>query len=103
MDCGPPITDMVTLPAVLSSRVQVDCFPGSKLKHAAEIINCVAVPNTQVTCVILSFGLNNRSSPPNYSHPKAEVMLRRARANFPQASIFVPLRNPRHEKGQHCP
>ena len=82
------------LPAVLSGDVQVDCYPGAKIKHATVIINSVAVPNLQVRCLILSFGLNNHGSPPAYSHPEADVMLRRARATFPRASVLVPLIDP---------
>ena len=81
------------LPPVLLDRVQVDCYPGARFTHAVDILNSVATPNLLVTQVILSFGLNNRTSPSAYAFPQADVMIRRARAVFPRASIAVPLIN----------
>ena len=81
------------LPLILREDVQVECYPGAKQCHAIAILGDFQPPAMQVSRVILSFGLYNRSTPIDLSIRQARAMFADAVAAFPFATVSVPLIN----------
>ena len=82
------------LPAIGSPHIQVDCYPGAKFCHAANILSSIRAPVGHVTRVILAFGLNNRSTPLDLTTRQIRDLYSRATTAFPSALILIPLINP---------
>ena len=49
-------------PPLADPNIQVDSYPGAKLVHATQILRKITNPVPEVSNVVLSFGINNRSS-----------------------------------------
>lgn len=82
------------LPLIKDPRIQVDCYPGANLSHAAHLIKNKTPTSDKVQKVILSFGLNNHKiSNPTHLKKDLHAMLRAAKDTFPQASIIIPTIN----------
>jgi len=81
----------------------VDCYPGSRLCHAIDILAGITTPFPEVTRVILAFGMSNRISPPHINYRQAGALFSVATKVFPAALIQFPLLNldyalPKHER-----
>lgn len=82
------------LPYIRDSRIQVDCYPGANLSHAAHLIKNKTPTSDIVQKVILSFGINNRKmNHPNQLGKDLQAMLKAARDTFPQGTIYIPIIN----------
>lgn len=77
-----------------NNKIQIDAYPGAKLKHAIYLLKYKTPTNNQVEKVILSFGLNDRD---NNDRGKIQelikTLLETATSTFPTALIRIPQIN----------
>ena len=87
-------SNLSRLPFVNHTKVQVDCFPGANLSHAAHLLKNNTPTNDKVEKLILSFGINNRKIS-NKAHLQKDLqaMLTAAVTTSPNATIRIPLIN----------
>lgn len=87
-------SNLSRLPKIIDKRIQVDAFPGARIRHATSFLKNRTPTDSSVLKVILSFGLNDRTTS-NYQLLQRDVreLLQAASATFPEASIFIPLIN----------
>lgn len=85
-------SNLKRFPPIQHPLVQIDCYPGAKLKHAIHILRYKTPPCDMTEKVILSFGLNDRDIT---SGPLLEnnllKLIETATNTFPQAEIIFSL------------
>jgi len=81
-------SNMDRLPPIEDVRVQVDCYPGAKIAHAAHLLKYKTPVSTGVRVVILHFGFNDRSTT-NVTRSGEDLLTlcRRAKVTFPLAKL----------------
>lgn len=67
-------SNMARLPVIFDDRVQVECYPGAHWFHAHEILRNRTPTTDEVTAVILSFGINDRTYAEAPGKPKYGVL-----------------------------
>ena len=76
-----------------SKDVQVESYPGAKLCHADRIVSSYSHPQHPEK-IILSFGLNNRSTEPrSTSFHNLRKLIGTTKKTFPKSEIYFPLVN----------
>ena len=73
--------------------MQVESYPGAKLCHADRIVSSYSHPQHPEK-IILSFGLNNRSTEPrSTSFHNLRKLIGTTKKTFPKSEIYFPLVN----------
>ena len=86
-------SNLARFPLYPAQDLQIDSFPGASLHHAESLLRN-AVCATDITVLLLSFGLNNRQHKPQAtSIRQLQRTLRVANFRFPEATVLVPLIN----------
>ena len=77
-----------------TNNVQVKSYPGTKLCHADRIVSSYLHPQHPEK-IILSFGLNNRSTEPRSTsfHNLRKLIGTTKKRTFPKSEIYFPLVN----------
>lgn len=84
-------SNLSNIPSFTQADLQIECYPGAKFQHAAELFKKVE-PTTHVETVLLSFGINERSRRSSTTVLKdMERAVAAAKTAFPAAQIIVPL------------
>lgn len=87
-------SNMARLPLIEDEAVQVDCFPGANLIHAAHVIRNKTSTSPGVKTVILAFGFNDRNQGKgDRLQALVDRLLKVAKDTFPYAKILIPLIN----------
>nr|XP_049612482.1 uncharacterized protein LOC125989974 isoform X2 [Syngnathus scovelli]XP_049617920.1 uncharacterized protein LOC125993430 isoform X2 [Syngnathus scovelli] len=87
-------SNLAKLQKIEDREVQVDCYPGAKIRHGIHLLRNRTATSPNVLGVILSLGLNNRGRViPIFISKEIARLLGAAKATFPYAKIFIPKIN----------
>lgn len=87
-------SNLKRLPSITDQNIQVDCYPGARIKHAIHILRNKTPPTNSTQKIILSFGINDKDDPDMKKMKKEFRKLSDiANSTFPLAEIFIPLLN----------
>lgn len=86
-------SNLSKIPPHAIDGLQIDCFPGANFRHISQVMSKATVHVT-VEKVLLSFGINSRTSKPKETSIKqVQTALRIAKQQFPYSEIRIPLIN----------
>ena len=86
-------SNLCRIPAHTREDLQIECYPGMKLAHAATVLSKTDM-TPEVSHCIIAAGINNRDQrKPGTGIKELKQALLRARETFPTASIHIPLIN----------
>lgn len=87
-------SNLAKLPRMGDDRIQIMCYPGARWLHAQQILRNKTPTTDWVTKVILSFGINDRTSASTgWVGQWIEKAVSAAQTTFPNAQILVPIIN----------
>ncbi|GAA6106737.1 uncharacterized protein LOC105009030 isoform X1 [Tachysurus ichikawai] len=87
-------SNLSRLPRINNPAVQVDCYPGAKLSHAHYLIKYKTPTSMDTQRVVLSFGLNDRTTKyPALYQQQITKLIHAAGDTFPNATLHVPSVN----------
>jgi len=86
-------SNLSKITATTNKLVQVESYPGARICHASTLLKNYSFPQHPEK-IILSFGINNRSSEPRTtSFQNLRTLIGSTSKKFPKAKIFFPLVN----------
>jgi len=90
-------SNLSKITATTNKLVQVESYPGARICHASTLLKNYSFPQHPQK-IILSFGINNRSSEPRTtSFQNLRTLIGTTAKKFPKAEIFFPLVNFSHD------
>ena len=86
-------SNLSRITSTTNKNIQVESYPGAKICHGNTLVKNYSYP-AQPDKVILSFGINNRSSEPkNTSFQNLRTLIGTTLKKFPKSEIYFPLVN----------
>jgi hypothetical protein len=84
-------SNLSRITSTINKNVQIESYPGAKICHGTTLVKNYSYP-AQPDKVILSFGINNRSSEPkNTSFQNLRTLIGTTLKKFPKSEIYFPL------------